>query len=66
MTDTITSAQDLAQYRSTHKRLQAWVDEVAALTKPDRIHWCDGSPEEWAAVTDELVVDVELEAPVEP
>ncbi len=42
-------------YRSTHQELQSWVDEVAALTKPDRIHWCEGTPEEWAAITDELV-----------
>jgi len=42
-------------YRSPHQRLQAWVDEVAALTTPARIHWCDGSDEEWTAVTDALV-----------
>jgi phosphoenolpyruvate carboxykinase (GTP) len=38
-----------------HARLLAWVQEVAALTKPKAIHWCDGSDEEWAALTDELV-----------
>ena len=42
-------------YRSSHAGLQSWVDEVAALTKPDRIHWCEGTPEEWTALTDELV-----------
>ncbi|PJJ97661.1 phosphoenolpyruvate carboxykinase (GTP) [Lysobacteraceae bacterium NML91-0213] len=26
--------------------LQAWVDDVARLTRPDRIHWCDGSDAE--------------------
>ena len=38
-----------------HARLLAWVDKVAALTKPKAIHWCDGSDAEWAALTDELV-----------
>ncbi len=26
--------------------LQSWVDQVAALTRPDRIHWCTGTAEE--------------------
>jgi phosphoenolpyruvate carboxykinase (GTP) len=35
--------------------LLRWVDEVAALTTPDRIHWCDGSDAEYRALCDELV-----------
>ncbi|MHB8529372.1 MAG: phosphoenolpyruvate carboxykinase (GTP) [Caulobacteraceae bacterium] len=38
-----------------HTRLIAWVREIAALTKPDRVHWCDGSEDEWGALTDQLV-----------
>ena len=30
-----------------NERLLAWVEEVAALTEPDAIHWCDGIAEEY-------------------
>lgn len=49
------AAHDLDDAPTSHARLLAWVREVAELTQPDRIHWCDGSDEEWAALTDELV-----------
>ncbi|MTD15879.1 phosphoenolpyruvate carboxykinase (GTP) [Nakamurella sp. YIM 132087] len=35
--------------------LLAWVAEVAALTRPDRIVWANGSDAEWKALTDQLV-----------
>ena len=38
-----------------HARLLAWVEEVAELTQPDRIHWVDGSDAEYAQLTSELV-----------
>jgi phosphoenolpyruvate carboxykinase (GTP) len=38
-----------------HAELVAWVREVADLTTPDAIVWCDGSAAEWERLTAELV-----------
>jgi len=38
-----------------HKRLIAWVEQIAALTKPDRVHWCDGSKAEKSAIVADLI-----------
>lgn len=35
--------------------LLSWVREVAELTGPDRVVWCDGSDAEWDRVTSRLV-----------
>ncbi len=40
---------------ATNEKLLLWVDEVAALTQPDDIYWCDGSEKEWERITSELV-----------
>jgi len=37
--------------------LNDWVAEVAALTRPDHIHWCDGSDAEYAALLARMQAD---------
>ena len=39
-----------------HKRLTAWVEEVAQLCRPDRVQWCDGSHEEYQAMLQLMVM----------
>jgi phosphoenolpyruvate carboxykinase (GTP) len=40
---------------TTHSGLLSWVRQTAALTQPDRIHWCEGSDREWDRLTAALV-----------
>jgi phosphoenolpyruvate carboxykinase (GTP) len=39
----------------TSDRVKAWVAEIAALTQPQQIHWCDGSAAEYDALLGQLV-----------
>jgi phosphoenolpyruvate carboxykinase (GTP) len=41
--------------RTKHKKLLAWVDEIAALCEPDSVRWCDGSQEEYDELCNNLV-----------
>jgi phosphoenolpyruvate carboxykinase (GTP) len=38
-----------------NEKLLAWVEQVADLTRPDAIHWCDGSAAEYDALAQQLV-----------
>ncbi len=40
---------------TSHAKLLAWVEEVAELARPDAVHWCDGSAEEYDALAETLV-----------
>jgi phosphoenolpyruvate carboxykinase (GTP) len=47
---------DEATGGAKHKALLAWVEEVAQLCKADRVHWCDGSDDEYRAMTRLMVL----------
>ena len=40
---------------SSNSRLHDWVQHWASIMKPDAIHWCDGSADEYDALCQELV-----------
>jgi phosphoenolpyruvate carboxykinase (GTP) len=39
---------------TSNAALKSWVEQVARLTKPDSIHWCDGSESENAALLEAM------------
>lgn len=49
--------QDEAANGSRLHALNQWVADVAALTRPDRIHWCDGSQAEYDALVAGMAAD---------
>ena len=42
---------------TNNSELQQWVDEVARLTRPEKIQWCDGSDEERESLINEMLAD---------
>src|SRR5262245_10441768 len=48
-----------------NKELLQWVEEVAAACRPDQVHWCDGSPEEYALMI-RLMIQAGTAIPLNP
>jgi phosphoenolpyruvate carboxykinase (GTP) len=55
-----TAPQHVTSLASMNRDVSAWVDEVARLTQPDRVYWCDGSDAEFQALERELIASKEL------
>ena len=47
---------------TAHAGLVGWVEQIAALAKPDRVHWCDGSEAEKQAIIADLLAKGTLTA----
>src|SRR6202050_1288683 len=54
-TDTDIETRDLSAPLSRNKHLRRWVEKMAQLTQPDRIHWVDGSQQENDALCSQMV-----------
>jgi len=44
-----------AEAPTTHAQLLDWVGEIAELTQPDSVYWCDGSAEEYDRLAQTLI-----------
>ncbi len=55
LTDHVSETAAAAQTLTDNAKLTEWVQEIAELTKPDSIHWCDGSAEEYDRLAQELI-----------
>jgi phosphoenolpyruvate carboxykinase (GTP) len=55
-----TAPHQLPLLSQLSKPVREWVESVALLTQPDRIHWCDGSDEEYRRLVGELKARGEL------
>lgn len=49
------AAPALGTAKPKSAKIVRWVEEIAALTRPDQIFWCDGSQVEYDAMCDRMV-----------
>ena len=55
-----TAPQHVTSLASLNHAVSAWVDEVAKLTQPQKVYWCDGSEAEFQSLKRELIAAKEL------
>ena len=49
-----------AESNTSNQALQSWVDQVAAHTRPEQIHWCDGGDAEYQQLVEKLQASGDL------
>ena len=55
-----TAPQQVSTLSQISPAVRDWVAQVARQTRPDHVHWCDGSEDEFRALCQELVTRREL------
>ncbi len=55
-----TAPQHVNALESMNRDVSAWVEEVAKLTQPQHVYWCDGSQAEFQRLQRELIASKEL------
>jgi phosphoenolpyruvate carboxykinase (GTP) len=51
----VSDATTATEAPTKNAKLVSWVNEIAELTQPDSIHWCDGSAEEYDRLCQQMV-----------
>jgi len=51
----VNSISERSTYTVNHKELINWINEIRDLCTPGAIHWCDGSPDEYHSLCEQLV-----------
>jgi phosphoenolpyruvate carboxykinase (GTP) len=59
------ASTDVSDNKVRNKQLTQWVKDVAAITKPDKVHWCDGSEQEYQLML-RLMIQAGTAIPLNP